>query len=82
MEELKVILGELHQLPEGARLHPRSVTAHILLKVHRLNHLRQGQLSINIRLLCTNNYDMALMMHPNLISRSYKVQWREETGCH
>lgn len=74
MEELKVILRELHQLPEGARLHPGSVTAHIFLKIHWLNHLRQWQLSINISLLCTNNYDMALMMHPNLISRTYKVQ--------
>lgn len=48
-EELQVILGELHELSEGPRLHPRSMTAHILLKIHRLHHLCQGQLPISIR---------------------------------
>lgn len=49
VEELQVVLGELHELSEGARLHPRSMTAHILLKIHRLHHLCQGQLPIDIR---------------------------------
>lgn len=77
VEELHVILGELRQLSEGAGLHPRSMTAHILLKVHRLNHLRQGQLSINIGLLCTNNYEMAMMTDSDLTSTfrtTYKAQ--------
>lgn len=49
VEELQVILRELHELSEGARLHPRSMTAHILLKIHRLHHLCQGQLPISVR---------------------------------
>lgn len=49
VEELQVVLGELHELSEGARLHPRSMTAHILLKIHRLHHLCQGQLPIKIK---------------------------------
>lgn len=83
LEELQVILGKLYQLSEGAGLHPRSMTAHILLEVHWLNYLRQRQLSINITLLCSNNVDMAIMTDLNLISRirrTHKVQNSELTG--
>lgn len=56
VEELQVVLGELHELSEGARLHPRSMTAHILLKIHRLHHLCQGQLPIDIRKIWIKNH--------------------------
>ncbi|KAG7223181.1 hypothetical protein INR49_015789, partial [Caranx melampygus] len=39
LEELQVILGELCELSERARLHGGSMTVHILLKVHWLDHL-------------------------------------------
>ena len=50
-EELQVVLGELHQLPQGPRLRPWGVAAHILLKVQRLHHLGQGHLPRVTKLL-------------------------------
>lgn len=43
-QQLQVISGKLQQLPEGSGLCSRWMTAHILLIVHRLHHLRQRHL--------------------------------------
>ena len=48
LHQVQVVRGELHQLTEGTRLRPRGVAAHILLKVHGLHHLGQGDLPIKV----------------------------------